>query len=262
MADLAEAARPSGLLSPHTGRMPLYRDEAIVLRTTDLGEADRIVTLLTRGHGKVRAVAKGVRRTLSRFGARLEPFSRVDAQFAEGRSLDIVTQAVGLAPYGEPLAADYARFASGSAMAELADRITESEPTPAQFVLLGSALGSLARQEHDPTITFDSYALRAVSIAGWSPSLDACARCGAGGEFTALSVAAGGVVCDDCRTPDVPVVGVGVIDALRWLRAGAWVELAGVPGADLDRADAFVRAYAQFVLERRVRSLRQLGRRS
>ena len=72
--------------------MPLYRDEAIVLRTQKLGEADRIVTLLTRGLGKVRVVGKGVRRTKSRFGARLEPGMHVDVQCYEGRSLDTVTQ--------------------------------------------------------------------------------------------------------------------------------------------------------------------------
>ena len=75
------------------GAVPYYRDEAIVLRTQKLGEADRIITLLTRSHGRVRAVAKGVRRTTSRFGSRLEPFSHVDVQLAEGRSLDVVTQA-------------------------------------------------------------------------------------------------------------------------------------------------------------------------
>ena len=69
--------------------MPLYRDEAVVLRTHKLGEADRIVTLLTRHHGRVRAVAKGVRRTTSKFGARLEPFTHVDLQLAEGRNLDV-----------------------------------------------------------------------------------------------------------------------------------------------------------------------------
>ena len=73
--------------------MRLYRDEAIVLRTHKLGEADRIITLLTRQHGRVRAVAKGVRRTTSRFGSRLEPFTHVDLQLAEGRNLDVVTQA-------------------------------------------------------------------------------------------------------------------------------------------------------------------------
>lgn len=71
--------------------MSLYRDEGVVLRTSKLGEADRIITILTRGHGKIRAVAKGVRRTKSRFGARLEPFMRVDVLIAEGRSLDVLS---------------------------------------------------------------------------------------------------------------------------------------------------------------------------
>ena len=82
--------------------VPLYRDEAIVLRTQKLGEADRIITLLTRSHGRVRAVAKGVRRTTSRFGARLEPFSHVDVQLAEARSLDVVTQAETLRAVRRP----------------------------------------------------------------------------------------------------------------------------------------------------------------
>ena len=72
--------------------MPLYQDEGVVLRTVKLGEADRIVTLLTRDHGKIRAVAKGVRRTKSRFGGRLEPFMRVSLLIAEGRSLDVISQ--------------------------------------------------------------------------------------------------------------------------------------------------------------------------
>ena len=81
--------------------MSLYRDEGVVLRTSKLGEADRIITILTRGHGKIRAVAKGVRRTKSRFGARLEPFMRVDVLIAEGRSLDVVSQAEAVAAYGD-----------------------------------------------------------------------------------------------------------------------------------------------------------------
>ena len=79
--------------------MPLYRDEAVVLRTHTLGEADRIITLLTKEHGRIRAVAKGIRRTKSRFGARLEPFMVVDVQCYEGRNLDTVTQAESLATH-------------------------------------------------------------------------------------------------------------------------------------------------------------------
>src|SRR5690625_5651353 len=89
-----EGASAGGLVGPigDNGRVKLYRDEAIVLRTHKLGEADRIVTLLTRNYGQVRAVAKGVRRTSSKFGARLEPFSVIDVQLYAGRNLDVITQ--------------------------------------------------------------------------------------------------------------------------------------------------------------------------
>ena len=89
--------------------MNLYRDEGIVLRTQKLGEADRIVSILTREHGRVRAVAKGVRRTRSKFGSRLEPFGHVDVQLYVGRSLDVVTQVETLTAFGSPLAQDYPR---------------------------------------------------------------------------------------------------------------------------------------------------------
>ena len=92
-------------LTGDNGGVSLYRDEGVVLRTQKLGEADRIVTFLTRRHGRVRAVGKGVRRTKSEFGSRLEPFMQVDVQFARGRTLDIVTQAETIAPHGDAIAA-------------------------------------------------------------------------------------------------------------------------------------------------------------
>ena len=93
--------------------MPTYRDEAVVLRTHKLGEADRIITMLSRGRGKIRAVAKGVRRTTSKFGARLEPFSHVDLQLAVGHTLDVITQAESLDAFGEPLTDDYPAYTAG-----------------------------------------------------------------------------------------------------------------------------------------------------
>ena len=105
------------------GGVPLYRDEAIVLRTHKLGEADRIVTLLTRHHGRVRAVAKGVRRTTSKFGARLEPFTHVDLQLAEGRNLDVITQAETRTAFSSELGLDYERYTSGTVMLETAERL-------------------------------------------------------------------------------------------------------------------------------------------
>ena len=116
--------------------MPTYRDEGVVLRTHKLGEADRIVTLLTNGHGKVRAVAKGVRRTSSKFGARLEPFMVADIQFYEGRSLDTIQQAETIASYGADIVDDYPRFTAASVMVETADKVTELEGSPQQYLLL------------------------------------------------------------------------------------------------------------------------------
>ena len=100
--------------------MQLYRDDAVVLRTQKLGEADRIITLLARKTGRVRAVAKGVRRTKSRFGARLEPFTHVDLMLYPGRSLDVITQAEVIRPYGAALTPDYPRYTAGVAMLETA----------------------------------------------------------------------------------------------------------------------------------------------
>src|SRR4051812_44047808 len=182
--------------------MPLYRDAAIVLRTQKLGEADRIVTLLTRERGKVRAVAKGVRRTRSRFGARLEPFMMTDVQLYEGLNLDTVTQAETIAPYGERLVADYPRYTAGAAMLETADRLTEErEPAVQQFLLLAGGLRTLAEGSHDPSLVLDAYLLRSLSVAGWAPSFVDCSRCGAPGPHRAFAVAAGGVVCPSCRPP-------------------------------------------------------------
>ena len=107
--------------------MPLYQDEGVVLRTAKLGEADRIITLLTRDHGKIRAVAKGVRRTKSRFGGRLEPFMRVDVLVAEGRSLDVISQAESISAYAGPICADYGAYAAANVIAETADKLVAGE---------------------------------------------------------------------------------------------------------------------------------------
>jgi recombinational DNA repair protein (RecF pathway) len=137
-------ARPGGDVGDNRG-VQGYRDDGVVLRTQKLGEADRIITLLTRQNGRVRAVAKGVRRTKSRFGARLEPFTHVDVLIYPGRSLDTITQAEVIRAYGRPLATDYPRYTAGTAMLETADRLTpmEKEPAIRQFLLLIGGLRAL-----------------------------------------------------------------------------------------------------------------------
>src|ERR1700753_3121194 len=103
---------------PENGGVQGCGDDGVVLRTHKLGEADRIITLLTRHHGRVRAVAKGVRRTKSRWGARLEPFTHVDVMVHNGRSLDVITQAEVIRSYGAPLASNYPKYTAGTAMLE------------------------------------------------------------------------------------------------------------------------------------------------
>ena len=133
-----------------------YRDDGVVLRTQKLGEADRIITLLTRHNGRVRAVARGVRRTKSRFGARLEPFTHVDVMIHPGRSLDVITQAEVIRAYGTPLVSDYPKYTAGTAMLETAERFTpvEKEPAIRQFLLLIGGLRALG-DAVDPGATAD-----------------------------------------------------------------------------------------------------------
>ncbi|WP_368499609.1 DNA repair protein RecO [Herbiconiux sp. A18JL235] len=240
--------------------MPVYRDEGVVLRTHKLGEADRIVTLLTRQHGKVRAVARGVRRTGSKFGARLEPFMVADVQFYEGRTLDTITQAVTLGSYGAEITADYASYTAANAMVETADKLTETEPSLQQYLLLVGALRSLARGEHGPALTLDSYLLRALSMAGWAPSFYDCAVTGEAGPHSAFVVQLGGVVSDGVAPPGTPRLDPGTLELLAALLTGDWQTADASEAPTRSRASGIVAAYTQWHLERGLRSLEHVER--
>src|SRR6476646_3603825 len=181
--------------------MRLYRDRAVVLRQHKLGEADRIVTLLTRDHGLVRAVAKGVRRTRSKFGARLEPFAHIDVQLHPGRNLDIVTQVQAIDAFATDIVSDYGRYTCACAVLETAERLAGEEraPMPALHRLTVAALRAVADGSRPRELVLDAYLLRAVGIAGWAPALTECARCAAPGPHRAFHVAACGSVCVHCR---------------------------------------------------------------
>jgi DNA repair protein RecO (recombination protein O) len=240
----------------------LYRDEAVVLRTQKLGEADRIITLLTRGTGRVRAVAKGVRRTSSRFGSRLEPFSHVDLQLAEGRSLDVITQAETLSPYGAKIGADYDRYTAGTVMLETAERLVpeDKEPAVQQFLLLIGALRSMSAGERSPTAVLDSFLLRSLSVAGYAPSFDACARCGAPGPHRAFSPAAGGILCGRCRVPGAASPALETVELLGALLAGDWALVEACDPRHRREATGLVAAYLAWHLERGLKSLSYVNR--
>jgi DNA repair protein RecO (recombination protein O) len=244
------------------GRMPVYRDEAVVLRTQKLGEADRIVTLLTRRHGRVRAVAKGVRRTGSRFGARVEPFMQVDLQLYEGRSLDTVTQAVTLEPYGDVIARDYGRYTAGTAVLETAERLTAEEREPALrlYLLVVGALRALAESPHAPTLVLDAFILRAMAIAGYEPVLDACARCDVPGPHGFFAVPLGGLVCRDHRPPGAVSVSATSLGLMAALLSGDWTVADGADERTQRDTSGVVAAYLQWHLEHGLRSLRLVER--
>ena len=154
--------------------MRLYRDRAVVLRQHKLGEADRIVTLLTREHGLVRAVAKGVRRTRSKFGSRLEPFAHIDVQLHPGRNLDIVTQVQAIDAFATDIVSDYGRYTCACAVLETAERLAGEEraPAPALHRLTVGALRAVADGTRPRELVLDAYLLRAMGIAGLGARAD------------------------------------------------------------------------------------------
>jgi DNA repair protein RecO (recombination protein O) len=254
--------------------VPLYRDEAVVLRVHKLGEADRIVTLLTRRHGRVRAVGKGVRRTNSRFGARLEPGSHIDVQLhsrlPEGqrgpggqRGLDLVTQTESIAAFGAQLATDYARWTTVSAICETAERLTdEGEPSLRLYLLVVGALRTLAERVHDPSLVLDAFFIRAMSLAGWEPALEVCASCSAPGPHAAFHVAAGGAVCPTCRPPGASRPAPATFGLMSALLAGDWAVADASDPVPRREASGLLAAHLQWHLERGLRSLPLVDRSS
>ncbi len=246
----------------------LYRDIGVVLRVQKLGEADRIATVLTRRHGKVRAVAKGVRRTRSRWGARLEPFNHVDLQCYAGqptrRGLDIVTQAQTLDAFGQQLVGDYPRYTVGCAVLETTDRLAaeEGEPALRLYLLLVGALRALTGHERDPHLVLDAFLLRAMSHAGWAPAITECARCAAPGPPASCHVGAGGAVCPRCRPHGSVSPAVEAFGLLQALMQGDW-PVADAAAAPIRReTSGLVAAHLQWHLERQLRSLPLVERRT
>ena len=237
--------------------MGLYRDEAVVIRTSQLGEADRIITLLTREHGRIRAVAKGVRRTKSKFGARLEPASIIDLQLHAGKTFDIITEAVSKENFGDELSSDYQKWTIASAILETAERFTlnEYEPSKQQYLLAVGALRSLARDEHAPLLILDAFLLRSLAVGGYAPALESCFRCEKSGPHRFFSLAGGGSVCSDCRPSRSATVSSDALTLMGALLSGEWSVADDVEQKVQREASGVVAAYLQFHLERSLRSL-------
>ena len=208
--------------------MPLYQDEGVVLRTVKLGEADRIVTLLTRDHGKIRAVAKGVRRTKSRFGGRLEPFMRVSLLIAEGRSLDVISQAESVSAYARGICTDFQAYTAANVICETADKlvVTEHERSVAQYRLVLGALNALSKHAISADRTW------------------------------VFSISAGGLMCSTDHIRESFDVSWNAICQLQALVDGDWGELDGT--ALFSETRQMVEKWGEYYLERPIRSMRLL----
>lgn len=196
--------------------MTNYRDDAVVLRTYRLGESDRIVVLLTESHGKVRAVAKGVRKTRSRLGSRLEPLSVVSVLLHKGRELDIVSQVEAI-DTASALRANLDKMTQGLAMLEAVDQMTiDREPVPHIHRMLVGALGALSRD--GSALVVAAFYLKMLAAEGFAPELMQCVSCGGDEELIAFDVVGGGMQCRTCRTG--PTVTPAAVSLMRRILGG------------------------------------------
>ena len=237
--------------------MTLYREDAVVLRTHKLGEADRIVVLLTGGRGKVRAVAKGVRKTKSRFGGRLEPPGHVSLLLYEGRNLDVVSQAETIEPH-RAIREDLDRMTDALALVEAVDQVAqEGEPNPALFRMLVGALRTLAETPERPPLLVAGFYWKLLALEGVAPVLDECVQCAAL-DIVSFDPIEGGTLCREHRrgTAIDPATLELVQRILGGQLASALDEPAGPP---VFAASHLATAALEAHLERRLRAVHLLA---
>lgn len=244
--------------------MPLLRDEGIVLQARELGEHDRLVTLYTREHGKLTAVARGARRVRSRFAGALELFTWGDLVGfeREGRSLVRLDHFDVRHPF-RPLREDLARLGQAARVVEALARLTaERDPQAATFALLLRALRALETEA--PARVHLAFTLRLLDLLGHRPRLDRCGRCGrpVGTHDVGFDPAAGSVRCGRCRGPGLAALAAPVAAALRGLQSASWpARLAARIGPAVeDEAAAVLDGYLAVLIGTPLRAPRFLAR--
>lgn len=222
--------------------MRTYTAATIVLRRIDLGEKDRILTLFSRGHGKLSAVAKGARRPGSKLAGASEPFTYGKMFLSTGRELDVLTQA-DIRESFPNVKQNIRSVAYGIYLLELVNSFTEDrQPNPDLFDTLLSAMYVL-ESGTDPEITARYFELHLLDILGYEPRFDACLWCGKSAEKERIgfSPAMGGLVCEGCGAPPpdviwVPGAIVSYVNALRRAEPGKLKDMQFPPGARRDLA--------------------------
>ena len=255
----SKASRPTRSSRPSRPGRPSWRDRAFVVRTYDFGEADRVVVLLTRSHGLVRGVAKGVRKARSRFGSRLQPFVDLDVQIYPGKGLSTITAADTVAYHGARIIEDFERYAAACAILEAADKLAYEEADPELFDLVKDGIRQLQMTEA-PTQVLDAFILRATDHAGWGLSLYNCANCEKPGPHRAFNAAVGGAVCTNCRPSGSMTVAEETLHAM-WLLARGYQytpDSATAESTVVLQVHRAATAHLQYHLESGLKSLRMM----
>jgi DNA repair protein RecO (recombination protein O) len=241
------------------GRERVYRTEAVVLRRQDFGEADRLLTVYSLERGKLRLIAKGVRKPKSRKAGHLEPFTRVRLMNAQGRELDVVTQAEAIEMYPE-IQQDLNVIGCASYIAELVDRFTvEREDNRRIFFVLTQALERLA-SGYRPATVRRVFELSLLETAGYRPELFHCLDCGAEirPEAQFFSISGGGVVCTDCggKTGGLKPISLPALKVLRHFQRSTFSEVTGVEIRDEvhRELDQLAEGFVSHILERKLNS--------
>ncbi len=234
--------------------MAIRHDQGIVLRSYPFGEADRVVVLLSPNSGKLRTVAKGVRKTKSRFGGRLEPFTHVDLVLYEGRNLDTITQ-VAVLEHFPRLRSDLDAVVRAGTMVETADAVAqEDEAAIRLFLLLQRGLKSLEAGQRSPDL-ITSYLLKLADVVGVAPSLLQCASCGRVDGLHRFSFSGGGSVCDRCRVEGSVKLRDGLTQYLAALAGSEMMDLPPVDNSLSSEAMGIARRFVEYHLDRKLTSL-------
>jgi DNA repair protein RecO (recombination protein O) len=233
----------------------LYRDTGVVLRTYKLRESDRIVVFHTAENGKVRAVAKGVRKTKSKFGARLEPMSHVRLLLYRGRELDIVSQAEAVEPLS-PMLSSLDRASQGLASIEAVDQLSlEREPNPQLYRMLVGVLRTIATSPSPLNVA--AFYWKLLANEGMRPELDRCVRCGDTEpevQFVSFDLNEGGVLCRSCRSGQA--ISPAALETLREILGGQLVHaLARDESPSTHEVASLATRALEFHIERRLKAV-------
>ncbi len=245
-------------------RERLYRVDAIVLKRTDHGEADRLLTLLTPDQGKLRAIAKGVRKPTSRKGGHVELFTHSALMLAQGKTFDVVTQADTVDSFID-LRDNLDRVGYAYYIGELVDRFAEEgTESRALFDLLLNTLNQLGEPSTSPDLLARFFELRLLDLTGYRPQLFNCINCGNPVQPVEnfFSAEAGGVIDPDCKQVlpqlrDVQPISVNALKVLRYLQSNEWTAVRSLRLTNdvMSEVEKLLHSYIVYHLERNLKSV-------